>query len=148
MSAHSITNTSRHIIVPPWHIISYHVLAWLPTEGGIWACNQRQQQQNRVFADSRASAWAQRETLSFFEFMNEMRSSGEVILPKMSFRLGTTAEMKRNAFFLTMYEGNAFHFGLAWASGADGAGRNCRFKDVPLGATAANKDTRLLFVIL
>ena len=30
--------------------------------------------------------------------MNEMQSSREVILPKMSFGLGATAGMKRNAF--------------------------------------------------
>ena len=40
--------------------------------------------------------------------MKEMRSSREVILPKMSFRLGAIADMKRNAFFLYIYEENAF----------------------------------------
>ena len=39
--------------------------------------------------------------------MKKMRSSGEVILPKMGFRLGATTEMKRNAFFFANL-GNAF----------------------------------------
>ena len=40
--------------------------------------------------------------------MKEIRSSREVTLPNMSFRLGATAEMKRKAFSLLIYEEHAF----------------------------------------
>ena len=40
--------------------------------------------------------------------MKEMRSSGEVMLPKMRFRLGAAAGNEENAFCLYIYEGNAF----------------------------------------
>ena len=40
------------------------------------------------------------ENASFLLIYERMRSSKEVILPKMSFRLGATAAVKRSAFFL------------------------------------------------
>ena len=80
--------------------------------------------------------------VSVCAIMKKMRSSREVILPKMSFRLGATAEMKRNAFFLLIYEGDVFvsvRLCPAWASGAGGAGSDCRFKGFRLGATTEHE---------
>ena len=71
--------------------------------------------------------------------MKERRSSREVVLPKMSFRLGAMAEMKRNAFFLLIYEGNAFISAQLGQVGPGGAGSDCRFKGFRLGATADMK---------
>ena len=79
-----------------------------------------------------------------------MRSSGEVILPRLSLSVDATAEMKRNVSCCElMRDMRSFrYFGMAWVSGAGGAGRGDRFIELCLGATAEHEEKRSLFVIL
>ena len=80
--------------------------------------------------------------------MKEMRSSREVILPKMSFRLGAAAGNEEERFLFVHLRRKCVHFRPAWASGAGGAGSDCRFKGFRLGTTTGNEEKRFLSVNL